>query len=129
MTQQTDFQPNIETCAKEAETKEVINWIAYDFTIKKQYTACSTLKVQLSQDTNTVTCTVKENIVRSRHTSICFDSNCTSWRTEEGCAYDSFQSLRDETRRDVCGWMPALINSDNRCRFTNDKMTAVSWAM
>ncbi|MBT3623968.1 MAG: hypothetical protein HN526_07725, partial [Gammaproteobacteria bacterium] len=90
MTVGNAIQPDVEIYVKRVEISDIIEWISLYFSIDKQKTVSSTLKLKLTRDGSAMTCTIAENVAKGGYTSIWFDSTSTPWQTDEECARDAY---------------------------------------
>jgi len=127
MTENTTIQPDVEIYAKRLEIGKILEWISLNFSIDEQKTVGSTLKLKLTRDGTSVTCTIAENVAKGGYTSIWFDSSNTPWRTDEDCAQEAYNYFQVEIRCSVNGWTPENGDSGGWYRFTEAGKTVVNW--
>ncbi len=127
MTESTEIQPDVEIYAKRVAIRDILEWITHYFSIDEQKTVGSTLKVTLTRNGTSMTCTIAENVAKGGYTSIWFDSSNTPWRTDEECAQQAFDHFQVEIRCSVNGWTPENGDTGGWYRFTGSGKTVVNW--
>ena len=126
-TENPAIQPDVEIYAKRVRFSDVVEWLESYFSIDEQRTVGSTLKLKLTKEGSSMTCTIAENVAKGGYTSIWFDSSSTPWQTDEECAQDAYNHFQVEIRCSVDGWTSESEDSGSWYRFTESGKTVVNW--